>query len=193
MTRSRGARRSRRGRRPNKISLSGSDKVEIVTGKTILTTASFVSAIPLTVDTFGSRLSTLGSVFQEHRFTAIRLVLHPAFASGGVTRTGYVVGYYKVIPQTPPTTSVNLYQGAVSRLNDIADTVPVVLNLNRSVLNSNVRTWYTNNSATGTSALDSTQGVLYIIGNGLLVNGLTATIEVSYVVEFRGATLPAVD
>lgn len=189
--RGRGRRRGRAASIP--ASLSGVDRLERVPGKFLIPVAALTTAIPLTIDAFGLRLSTLGNVFQEHRFTQIRVVLHPGYVSAGTARTSYAVGYFKVLPQIPPTTVANLYQGAVSRYSDQGDTMPVVLNLNRSTLMGNVRNWFTNNSATGTESLDSTQGVLYIIGIGSAAVGLAVNIEVSYVCELRGATLPTVD
>lgn len=141
------------------------------------------------MDSLGSRLTTLGSVFQEHRFTSLRIVLHPA--TGPTIRVGYAVGYFKVPPQTAPASVANLYSGAVSRYLDANDTVPVAMVLNRQTLLNNVRPWYVNNSAIGSEALDQNQGVLY----ALPVTGqsLVATLEISYMCEFRGPTLPPVD
>jgi len=183
--------RRRRSSRPGR-SLSGSDRTERVPGKMLVPVALFSTAIPLTVNAFGIRLTTIGSTFQEHRFTSIRVVLHPGYVAGLTARASYAVGYFKNIPQVPPTTATNLYQGTVSRYSDLGDTVPVVLNMNRAVLLSNVRNWYTNNTASGTENLDNTQGVLYVIGAGSEAAGFTANLEITYLCEFRGATLPPV-
>jgi len=185
--------RRRKKARSSRVSISGTDKIERVPGKVLVQVTAFTTAIPLNISALGARLTTLGTVFQEHRFTSIRAVLHPGFATGSITRTGYVAGYFKVIPLIPPTTAANLYQGVVSRLNDVGDTVPVSLSLRRRELMGNVRTWYTNTVTSGSTLLDSTQGIIYIIGNGNSVNGLNATVEVSFVCEFRGPTLPPVE
>jgi hypothetical protein len=200
MTRSRKGNGRRRGGRQRARSssslintLSGVDRVERVPGKVLIpvvTTLSNLFTLPLTVDALGPRLATLGSVFQEHRYTEIRIVLHPGF--GGANRASYAVGYFKVIPQTPPAVIASIYSGSSSRYHDLGDTVPVTMVLNRSVLLNNVRPWYVNNTASGTEASDYTQGVVYVLPSNL-VNGLTATLEISYVCEFRGPTLPAVD
>jgi len=185
-------RRKNRGSRVPRMSISGTDRVERVPGKVLIpiNVTAFPFTLPLAVDSLGSRLVALGNVFQEHRFTSIRVVLHPAFTTVAGTRTSYAVGYFKVLPLTPPTTIANLYSGAVSRYHDTGDTVPIVLNLNRQTLLNTVRPWFTNNAATGTETLDSSQGVLFVVGSGTT---LVVNLEISYMCEFRGATLPAVD
>jgi len=185
-------RRKRKSRVPRGASISGIDRVESVPGKFLLSVTVTASApafaLPISVNSMGARLTALGLVFQEARFTSIRVMLHPGFTTGATTRTSYAVGYFKVIPTTPPATLSNLYSGAVSRYLDTGDTVPIRLNLGRSVLLGGIRPWYTTNSASP----DNTQGILYFLPSSS-VNGLVVNVEVSYVCQFRGATLPAVD
>jgi hypothetical protein len=85
----------------------------------------------------------------------------------------------------------NLYSGAVSRYLDTNDTVPVTMVLNRQTLMNNVRPWYVNNAASGSETLDAIQGVIYALPS--LGTALNATLEISYMCEFRGPTLPPVD
>jgi hypothetical protein len=184
-------RRGKKSRIPRSPNISGVDRVESIPGKFLLTVTiqgnAPAFALPISVNSMGARLTTLGLVFQEARFSNIRIVLHPGFALGS-TRASYAVGYFKVIPVTPPATFVNLYSGAVSRYLDIGDTVPVPLNLGRSVLLGGIRPWYTTNS----TSPDNTQGILYVLPS-VPVNGLSVNLEISYVCHFRGATLPPVD
>lgn len=196
MTKRRGSGRKRKPRSTN-ASISGSDRTEFVPGKILLPislTGSAVGTIPLTLQStslLGSRLIALGTVFQEHRFTHISIILHPGFNATGVTRTGYAIGYFKIPPLNPPTTMVNLYTATASRYSDQGDTVPVRLNLGRRVLLNTVRPWFTNQVAGGSEALDTNQGVLYVQGSGTA--GLTLMLEISYMVEMRGPTSPPVD
>lgn len=190
-----GRRKRRRGRgRRVGASISGTDRTEVVPGKVLITATTTVAvtsfAIPLNLDSLGARLTTLGNVFQEHRITSMQIVLHPGFS--GANRASYAVGYFKVPPLTPPTTIANVYSGAVSRYSDIGDTIPIRLRLSRRVLMNTVRPWFTNNSATGSESLDSTQGVIYVVP-AVPASVLTVQLEVAYVCELRGPTLPAVD
>jgi len=190
-----GRRKRRRGRgRRVGASISGTDRTEVVPGKVLITattTAAVTSfAIPLNLDSLGARLATLGNVFQEHRITSMQIVMHPGFA--GTSRVSYAVGYFKVPPLTAPANITNVYSGAVSRYSDIGDTIPIRLRLSRRVLMNTVRPWFTNNAASGSVLLDSTQGVLYVVP-AVPALGLTAQLEVAYVCELRGPTLPAVD
>jgi len=190
-------RRRRRRRRATTASVSGTDRTEIVPGKLIvpvtLTTPTTSFAIPLALDSMGPRLVALGNVFQEHRFVSVKVVLHPGFTNGGVNRSSYCVAYYKVIPSSPPVTVPNAYSGAVSRYHDVGDTIPISMTLSKRVLLHGVRPWYINGVPAGSELLDSNQGVLYIVNGGSSVNGLQVNLEISYVVELRGPTLPAVD
>jgi len=190
MVRRRKNKSSRRSRATIPPSISGTDRVERVPGKLLVQiSASALFVLPLAVDSLGPRLTTLGSVFQEHRFTNIRVVLHPGMNQ--TVRVGYAVGYFKIPPQTPPTSMANLYSGAVSRYLDTNDTVPVTMVLNRQTLMNNVRPWYVNNAASGSETLDAIQGVIYALPS--LGTALNATLEISYMCEFRGPTLPPVD
>jgi len=190
-------RRRRRRRRATTASVSGTDRTEIVPGKLIVpiafTTPTTSFAIPLALDSMGPRLVALGNVFQEHRFVSVKVVLHPGFTSGGANRSSYCVAYYKVIPSSPPVTVPNAYSGAVSRYHDVGDTIPVSMTLSKRVLLYGVRPWYINGVPAGSELLDSNQGVLYIVNGSNSVNGLQVNLEISYVVELRGPTLPAVD
>jgi hypothetical protein len=185
-------RRTRRRPYPS-MSISGGDKTEVVPGK-ILIPVSLASAaplvIPLALSSLGARLSALGTCFQEHRFTSLRIAMHPAMLNIGGVRTSYAVGYFKVLPLTPPTTMVQLYTAASSRYSDLGDTLPVYMNLNRSVLLHTVRPWFTNQAPGGSEALDTSQGVIYVIGSGTT---LSCMLEISYVCELRGPTSPPVD
>lgn len=189
--------KGRRGRnRRSNVSVSGVDRTETIPGKILIPVTIAAGgvpvAIPLAVDSMGARLTALGNVFQEHRFTKLTVVLHPAFtAAAGGTRASYAVAYFKVPPLTPPVTVPNAYSGAVSRYHDVGDTIPVRLSLSRSVLMNNVRPWFINNSAVGSETLDSIQGVLYIVP--LLATGLSVNLEFAYNCQMRGPTLPAVD
>jgi len=190
-------RNARGGSRSRSQTLSGSDRTENVPGKFLLSVAlpsgTASLAVPLSLDSLGPRLVALGNVFQEHRFVKLRIVLHPGFNTGATTRTSYVVSYYKVIPVTPPVTVANAYSGAVSRYHDVGDTLPITMSLNRSVLMNTVRPWFINGAPSGSELLDSQQGVLFVVNGGNVTNGLSVNLEISYLVQLRGPTLPAVD
>lgn len=188
--------KGRRGRnRRSNVSVSGADRTETIPGKILIPVTIAAGgvpvAIPLAVDSMGARLTALGNVFQEHRFTKLTVVLHPGFTAAAGTRASYAVAYFKVPPLTPPVTVPNAYSGAVSRYHDVGDTIPVRLSLTRGVLMNNVRPWFINNSAAGSETLDSIQGVLYIVP--LLATGLSVNLEFAYSCQMRGPTLPAVD
>lgn len=191
-------RRNRRRRNVARVTntISGVDRVERVPGKFLINVATLSATAPLvlpvTTATLGPRLPFFGVIFQEHRFTDLKLVLHPGTTTGS-TRVGYAVGYYKVLPVAAPVNIANLYSASVSRYLDAADTVPVRMSVPRNLLMNGLRPWYINNNPTGSEALDADQGVIVVLPNAAAVGGLNATIEVSYICEFRGATVPAVD
>jgi len=172
-------------------SISGVDTTQRVPGKVLLSITATSTVIPLALDSLGARLTALGNVFQEHRFLWLKVVLHPGYTTAaGATRAPYVVGYYKVPPATPPTTMANLYSAAASRLSDIGDTVPVSLALGSGVLLHTTRPWFINSVPPGSESLDNTQGVIYCLSSAAT---FVVNLEVSYLCELRGATLPATD
>jgi len=192
-----GRRRKRGGSRRSRASvfISGVDRVESVPGKVLVQVtvapggAPF--AFPLAMSNMGPRLVTLGSVFQEHRFVNMQVQLHPAYTTAAsAVRASYAVAYFKTIPLLPPLTVANAYSGAISRYHDVGDTVPVRMKIQRGALVNNVRPWFINDSPSGSEVLDATQGVIYVVP--LLATGLVVNLEISYVVQLRGATLPNV-
>jgi len=189
-------RRRGRGRRiPRLASLSGNDRVDTVCGKLVVpvTTVSTVPvfSLPLALGSLGPRLATLATVFQEHRFISVTVVLHPGFVATSAVRASYAAGYFKVPAATPPTTLAQVYQAAASRYHDLGDTVPVTLRIPRQTLMNNVRPWYLNASPSGSEVLDSQQGVIYFVP-GVASTGLNVNVEISYVVQLRGSTPPGV-
>jgi len=186
--------RSRRTRRRPRVSasISGSDRTELIPGKLlqpISLLAGSTLAIPLAPNSLGTRLTALATVFQEHRFLNVTIMLHPGFSAPGV-RTSYAVGYFKVPPLTPPANLAQVYTATSSRYSDTGDTLPVRLALNRPMLLNNVRPWFTNQVASGSETLDSIQGVLYVSGTS--TSTLDAMLEISYICAMRGPTSPQV-
>jgi len=168
--------------------LNGVDKTVIVTGKHLVSVIPQPSTgINVTPQSFGSRLTTLGTVYQEFRFRGITIKIHPP---GTSATTSYIVSYFKTLPTTLPTSSNDFYQATASRLVANTDTVPQILVLRAPHLKNNVRPWF-NCKETNDENLDYTQGAIYFYNTA----GLTSTVpliqvEIGYEIEFRGPTDP---
>lgn len=152
---------------------------------TILTGNSSAS-LPVTITSFGSRLTTIATTFQQYRFTSMKLVLHPGNIAN--VNTSYVLGFFKnSVVITGPTNFNNTYQSQSSRYHDADETVPCQMVLNRSALLDNLRPWFS--TLVGSDLIDSQQGVFYVCtGAPTPSNSFTAYVECVFTVQFRGAT-----
>jgi len=184
---------SRRVPRPLSI-VSTPDPIVTITGKFLLPfsigTANVNSPLPVSIATLGSRLSTFSSLYQQFRFTKMKLVLHPGNIAN--VNTSYVLCYFKDVDvNTAPANFANAYQAPVSRYHDADETVPCSMTLNRSMLLHNTRPWF-NTIGTSTITSDFTQGVFFLVLNSAPATAFSANIELVYSVQFRGATNPTV-
>jgi hypothetical protein len=192
--------RSGRARVTPATILSGIDRTITVPGKTLvpftIPALNQLVSIPVNIAgaALGPRLTALGGVYDEFKFSMMSIRIHPAQNSLGV-QVPYALCYFKTIPANVPTTMQQAYEATCSRFMNVGDTVPQQLTIPRSALLHGIRPWYDTDTSSGTTTEDNTQGVLYLVTNGPLAAGVTLSInvEIGYICMFRGSTNPAID
>jgi hypothetical protein len=174
-----------------RVSISGHDSIVVVPFKNLITVSDVASQfvkIPINPNQLGTRLTAVSSGFQQFRLRAAELRLHNL--SSGTNLAGVAVGYFKTLEGTLVNQN-DVYQAAASRFISGSDTVPQILKIGKSEFLGGVRPWYKVTQDTGDEVEDTTQG--YIIF-GTLANVTTSYIvELSGLVEFRGAIDPALE
>jgi len=174
---------------------TGRDRTCMVFGKTlqpfqILTgnTTAFISFNPAN---FGTRLTALGSVFQQFRFKKVRLVLHPfTFGTASASVTSIVIAYAKIPPKGSVTNQNDAYQFPASRIITDDETVPVVMNLSEDILLRGTRSWWECNPASGDDPEDSNQGQFLLVSNPAITANTTFSVEIGYELELRAPCDP---
>lgn len=173
-----------KGKRRAKVqpSISGGDTVVRMSGKFLLQSSAAGTQTYQVRPTIDPRLAVIASVYQEFRFLGITVKCHSVGAGT------YTVSYYKTAPVTAPASIANAYEATCSRLLNVGDATPQTLVIRSSDLRGGARVWYQANSAPTDTVDDVTNGVIYVVDSA----GTSKTLEVAYVVEFRGITVPQV-
>jgi len=171
--------------------LNGEDKSIHLWRKHYITYGNGSSAINstnLNPNNFGTALAALAGVYQEFRFHKIVIKIH---AVGTSSPNPIIVGYFKTLPTTAPTTQTDIYQGEATRLITGPDTIPQMLVLDPKLIKNNVRPWFTSRLTGLSDLLDGVQGILYVAFSA--TTPITSvTLEFGFHIELRGMTAPAV-
>jgi hypothetical protein len=171
--------------------LSGVDIPVTFTGKALLqpsisNTGPTQIAVTAASTAIATRLKALGDCFEEFRFKKVVVKMHPS----GAAASSYSVSYHKKeVTTLSAATFATSYEATASRTSVGTDTVPQTLALPPSVLRGGLRVWYATDSTEEVD--DFAQGVLIITTNA--ATAFTPVLEIGYEIEFRGATIPAID
>lgn len=187
--------------------------VMVLKGRTIVTQA---PAAPLSVlylnpnsvstNTLGyhsARLATEADLWQEFRFTKVRVVIHGSFvgnALNSANNSPFVMGFSNLVPNANPSTTAQIMEMPVSKfIFDPPNGVVTPLNsfhrlefsIPREDLIHSMTPWLKCVTSTGGNDL-TFQGGLYSLFNYVASTSTTVEYEIDWVCEFRNP-VPAIE